>query len=41
MNPRPIAVQPLENYELLITFQNGEKRFLMPNQCCPSRSMPR
>ncbi len=26
MNPRPIAVQPLENYELLITFQNGEKK---------------
>lgn len=26
MNPRPIAVQPLENYELLVTFQNGEKK---------------
>lgn len=26
MNPRPIAVKPLENYELLITFKNGEKK---------------
>lgn len=26
MNPRPVAVTPLENYELLITFQNGEKK---------------
>lgn len=26
MNPRPIAVAPLKNYELLITFQNGEKK---------------
>lgn len=26
MNPRPIAVQSLENYELLVTFQNGEKK---------------
>lgn len=24
MNPRPIKVEPLENYELLITFKNGE-----------------
>lgn len=23
MNPRPVAVTPLENYELLITFRNG------------------
>lgn len=26
MNPRPIDVKPLDNYELLVTFQNGEKR---------------
>lgn len=26
MNPRPIDVKPLDDYELLITFQNGEKR---------------
>lgn len=26
MNPRPIDVKPLENFELLITFQNGEKK---------------
>lgn len=26
MNPRPVDVKPLENYELLVTFQNGEKR---------------
>ena len=26
MNPRPIAVKPLKNYELLITFKNGEKK---------------
>ena len=26
MNPRPVQVEPLENYELLITFQNGERR---------------
>lgn len=26
MNPRPIAVKPLEDYELLITFQNGETK---------------
>lgn len=26
MNPRPIDVVPLDNYELLITFQNGEKK---------------
>lgn len=26
MNPRPIAVEPTGDRELLITFQNGEKR---------------
>ena len=26
MNPRPIAVKPLEDYELFITFQNGETK---------------
>ena len=26
MNPRPIKVQPLEAYRLLITFQNGEQK---------------
>lgn len=26
MNPRPIDVKPLGDYELLITFQNGEKK---------------
>lgn len=26
MNPRPIAVTPLDNYELRITFQNGEEK---------------
>ena len=24
MNPRPKSVQPLENYKIIITFQNGE-----------------
>lgn len=26
MNPRPISVEPLEDYELLVTFQNGERK---------------
>lgn len=26
MNPRPVDVKPLEEFELLVTFQNGEKR---------------
>ena len=26
MNPRPVDVKPLDNYELLVLFQNGEKR---------------
>lgn len=26
MNPRPTHVEPLEDYELLVTFQNGEKK---------------
>ena len=26
MNPRPVDVKPLEDYELLVIFQNGEKR---------------
>lgn len=26
MSPRPIAVKPLENYTLLVTFQNGEEK---------------
>ena len=26
MNPRPIAVMPLEDYRLLITFQNSERK---------------
>lgn len=26
MNPRPINVEPLEDYELLVTFQNGERK---------------
>ncbi len=26
MNPRPVAVEPLKDYELLITFKNGERR---------------
>ena len=26
MNPRPVSVSPLENYELLVTFQNGERK---------------
>lgn len=26
MNPRPTHVQPLEDYRLLITFQNGERK---------------
>lgn len=26
MNPRPVEVKPLKNFELLITFQNGEKK---------------
>ena len=26
MNPRPIAVEPVGDRELLITFQNGERR---------------
>lgn len=26
MNPRPVDVKPLNDYELLVTFQNGEKK---------------
>ena len=26
MNPRPIDVKPVENYRLLITFENNEKK---------------
>lgn len=26
MNPRPMSVTPLQDHQLLITFQNGEKR---------------
>ncbi len=26
MNPRPVDVKPLEDYKLLITFQNKERR---------------
>lgn len=26
MNPRPIDVKPLDDYELLVTFQNGETK---------------
>ncbi len=26
MNPRPVAVEPLEDFRLLVTFQNGERR---------------
>jgi hypothetical protein len=26
MNPRPIAVEPIENYRLIVTFQNGETK---------------
>ncbi len=26
MNPRPVDVKPLEGFELLVTFQNGEKK---------------
>ena len=26
MNPRPVSVEPLEDFELLITFQNGERK---------------
>lgn len=26
MNPRPIAVKAMDDYELLVTFQNGEKK---------------
>ena len=29
MNPRPVKVKPLEKYELLITFNNGEKKYMM------------
>ena len=26
MNPRPVDVKPLENFRLLVTFQNEERR---------------
>ncbi len=26
MNPRPVSVEALEDFELLITFQNGERK---------------
>lgn len=26
MNPRPVNVKPLDDYELLVTFQNGEQK---------------
>lgn len=26
MNPRPVEVQPLEDYKLLVTFKNGERK---------------
>ncbi len=26
MNPRPVAVKALDNFELLVTFQNGERK---------------
>lgn len=26
MNPRPVDVKPLNDYELLVTFQNGERK---------------
>lgn len=29
MTPRPTSVDVLDNFELLITFKNGEKRYLM------------
>ena len=37
MNPRPVQVEPLENYELLVTFQNGERRIfdVKPLLCKP------
>ena len=28
MNPRPVDVKPLDDYELLVVFQNGEKRIV-------------
>jgi hypothetical protein len=28
MNPRPVAVTPLPNYELDIRFENGERRLI-------------
>ena len=37
MNPRPVAVHPLEDYQLLVTFQNGEKRVF---DAKPLLSMP-
>lgn len=37
MNPRPIDVKPLADYELLVTFQNGEKRIF---DVKPMLSMP-
>jgi hypothetical protein len=26
MNPRPVSVKPLEDYKLLVTFQNKERK---------------
>ena len=37
MNPRPIDVRPLENFKLLLTFQNGEKKIF---DVRPLLSMP-
>ena len=37
MNPRPVSVTPLEDYQLMITFQNGEKRVFAVK---PMLSMP-
>lgn len=37
MNPRPVDVKVLDNYELLIRFQNGEKKIF---DVKPLLSMP-
>ena len=37
MNPRPVEVRPLEDYQLLVTFQNGEKKIF---DAKPLLSMP-
>ena len=37
MNPRPVAVRPLEDYRLLVTFQNGERKVF---DAKPLLSMP-